>query len=373
MQFILLGIKETILLQDIATTRQQDLWYRDPAKAIRLSTWTEAPRSQTTRYTHPIAGDDDLSRERGLPVTVVTGSQDGPTLLLIAGEHGNEYENIVALQESLQSLDTTVLKGRVVAVHCCSVDSYLNRTRLAEADGQNLARCYPGKKNGSLTERVAYTLQNDFLGQTGPDKPVCLVPLHTYGPGMLGATLSGYNIYPDDPDLTEAQRSASLATGLPLVWGHEFDASHAAAAALGDDASGRTALYAAFLAGIPALYWETTWGMGGEEAYKLGLHRLMVHFAMLPGANDPITPREHIESIGHGAGNMASHNQAPCAGLWRPTVHIWDRVRKGALLGSIRNLYGETLAEIRAAEDGVVIALPRMQLVDQGAQCGITV
>ena len=358
---------------DIETTRQQDPYYRDPATAIRVSTWTEAARGQATRYTHPIAGDDKLTGERGLPVTVVAGTTDGPTLLLIAGEHGNEYENIVALQETLQALDPTALKGRVVGVHCCSLDSYLNRTRVAEADGQNLARCYPGKENGTLTERVAFTLQNDFLGQPAPDKPICLVPLHTYGPGMLGATLTGYNIYPEAPELTEAQRSASLATGLPLVWGHEFDASHAAAAEMGDDASGRTALYAAYLAEIPAIYWETTWGHGGEEQYKCGLLRLMVHYGMLAGTNEPIAARECIESVGHGAGNLASHNQAPCEGLWRPVVQIWDRVETGDLLGEIRDLYGATLAQIHTGKDGVVIGLPRMQYIAQGAQCGVVV
>jgi predicted deacylase len=70
---------------------------------------------------------------------------------------------------------------------------------------------------------------------------------------------------------------------------------------------------------------------------------------------------------------MASHNQAPCAGLWRPAVQIWDRVKTGDLLGEIRDLYGETLAQIRTTQDGVVIGLPRMQYIAQGAQCGITV
>ena len=113
--------------------------------------------------------------------------------------------------------------------------------------------------------------------------------------------------------------------------------------------------------------------MRGEEEYKRGLLRLMVHFDMLAGTNEAIVAREHIESVGHGAGNMASHNQAPCEGLWRPTVQIWDRVKMGDLLGEIRNLYGEPLAQIRATKDGVVIALSRTQYIAQGAQCGIVV
>ena len=149
------------------TVRARDPWHLDPAAEIRDSTWTKAPRGRTTRYEHPVFGDDALTRERGLPVTVVAGAEEGPLLLLIAGEHGDEYENIFALQETLDGLDPAVLKGRVVGVHCCSVDSYLHRDRVARADGHNLARCYPGNPNGTLTERIAYTLQNDFPRPVG--------------------------------------------------------------------------------------------------------------------------------------------------------------------------------------------------------------
>ena len=357
---------------DIASTRRADPFYRNPAEGNHEAYWTVAPRGQVTRYQHPIPGEDNLSRERGLPVTVVAGAEEGPTLLLIAGEHGNEYENIVALQETLAALDPTGLRGRVVGVHCCSVDSYLNRTRVAEADGHNLARVYPGKEEGTLSERVAFALQHDFLGQPAPHKPVCLVALHTFGPGMLGATLSGYNIYAAVPELTEAQRGASLASGLPLVWGHEFDPAHAAAAEMGDDASGRTALYAAYLAEIPAIYWETTWGGDGAEEYKRGLHRLMIHYDMLEGTNEPIAPRAFIESVGsHGAGNIASHHKAPLEGLWRPELAMWQEVKEGDLLGTLRDLYGDTLAEIHASRDGTLIGMPRMQYVHEGMPCGI--
>jgi predicted deacylase len=361
------------MASSIETIRAQDPWFRDSATAIRDSTWTKAPRGQITRYEHPVCGDDPLTRERSLPVTVVAGTEEGPLLLLIAGEHGNEYENIVALQDTLNALDPAALKGRVVGIHCCSVDSYVHCDRRAKADGQNLARCYPGNAKGTLTERVAFTLQNDFLGQPGAHKPDFMVALHTYGPGMLGATLTAFNIYPQEPELTEAERQGSLATGLPLVWGHEFDPGHAATSTMGDDDSGRTALHAAFLAGVPAIYWETIWGRGGEEEYTRGLQRLMVHLGMLQGENAPLEPRAVIETAGHGAGNLASHNQAPVTGLWRPAVQPWDRVSVGDVLGEIRDLYGTPLETIRSSRDGIVIGLPRMQYVEEGTQCGVVV
>ncbi len=100
---------------------------------------------------------------------------------------------------------------------------------------------------------------------------------------------------------------------------------------------------------------------------------LMVHLEMLEGENEPLEPRAFVESVGHGAGNMASHNQAPVDGLWRPAVRVWDRVAEGAVLGTVNDLHGGTKAEIRAGQSGLVIALPRMQYVPEGTQCGIVV
>ena len=122
-------------------------------------------------------------------------------------------------------------------------------------------------------------------------RAACASLADSYGPGApRGATLSGYNIYPAAPELTEAQRQGSLATGLPLCWGHEADTVHIHESELGThdrlqivslslslslsrsglrshtewrcgsgaEDSGRTAMYGAYLADVPALYWETT-------------------------------------------------------------------------------------------------------------------
>ena len=62
---------------------------------------------------------------------------------------------------------------------------------------------------------MAYVLQKEFLHAPEPFRPVFMVALHTYAHGAgapNGATLSGYNIYPAAPQLTEAQRQGSLAT-----------------------------------------------------------------------------------------------------------------------------------------------------------------
>ena len=93
------------------------------------------------RYHHPLIPDPDggldapqaiagFSREvpagsRSLPVVVMVGQRSGPTLLIVAGEHGDEYEGMVAIHSLANTIGLSQLAGTIVAVVCCSMDAYL--------------------------------------------------------------------------------------------------------------------------------------------------------------------------------------------------------------------------------------------------------
>jgi predicted deacylase len=47
--------------------------------------------------------------------------------------------------------------------------------------------------------------------------------------------------------------------------------------------------------------------------------------------------------------------RAPAEGMWYPAVEVGAQVREGQNIGRIGNLYGDTLAEISAPHDGVVL------------------
>ena len=97
-----------------------------------------------------------------LPVLYVRGANPGPTLLCFAGVHGDEFEPMAAVHDFYRALDPAAMTGSWVCVACAGVSGYLAANRLG-SDGKNLARCFPGSADGTLTERVAHTLQRDFL------------------------------------------------------------------------------------------------------------------------------------------------------------------------------------------------------------------
>ena len=81
-----------------------------------------------------------------IPVTTIEGAQPGPTLALIAGNHGYEYPPILALQQLRTEIDAAALSGTVILVHVANMPSFLGRTvYFSPVDGKNLNRVYPGR------------------------------------------------------------------------------------------------------------------------------------------------------------------------------------------------------------------------------------
>src|SRR5882724_9010002 len=88
-----------------------------------------------------------------VPVTVVRNG-DGPTVLVLAGNHGDEYEGQVAALRLLQELDPGQVNGRVIVVPVLSIEASKGCTRLWST-GANFNRSFPGSPDGPPNEQLA--------------------------------------------------------------------------------------------------------------------------------------------------------------------------------------------------------------------------
>ncbi|MBI2951874.1 succinylglutamate desuccinylase/aspartoacylase family protein, partial [bacterium] len=123
-----------------------------------------------------------------LPFLCVTGAKAGPTLLVIAGVHGDEYEGVEAIPEIFSRIDPRSLRGALLMVPVCNVPAYEAATRSSPLDGLNLARVFPGDENGSVTQRIAHWITERLL--KGAD---LLIDLHSGGVTYHMPTLVGYS------------------------------------------------------------------------------------------------------------------------------------------------------------------------------------
>ena len=97
-----------------------------------------------------------------IPVTVVKNGT-GPTALLTGANHGDEYEGPVALFDLASHLRVDEVQGRVIIVPAMNYPAFAAAKRTSPIDGGNLNRMFPGRPDGSVTEKIADYFQRYLL------------------------------------------------------------------------------------------------------------------------------------------------------------------------------------------------------------------
>ncbi|MBW9104235.1 N(2)-acetyl-L-2,4-diaminobutanoate deacetylase DoeB [Paraburkholderia phenoliruptrix] len=97
-----------------------------------------------------------------IPITVIRNG-DGPTALLTGGNHGDEYEGPIALSQLAATLRADDVKGRVIIVPFMNYPAFRAGSRTSPIDRGNLNRSFPGKPDGTVTEKIADYFQRHLL------------------------------------------------------------------------------------------------------------------------------------------------------------------------------------------------------------------
>jgi uncharacterized protein len=268
------------------------------------------------------------------PAFEARGARDGPRLSLIGGIHGCEYSSIAAVTRFMNELGTSELTGSIVAVPVVSMESFRRRSPfLVPVDGKNLNRSFPGSFDGGYTEALARSIFDELIAPAD-----VLVDLH--GGDMVEA-LEPFTIYEASP-VDEQADEIAVAFGLPYVVREERH----------EGGLGGMTSSAAAEAGIPAIIAEAGGrGQLEESAVQLlvdGVGNVLRRLEMLPG--EPLPPRRPMRRVG-------SFVWLRCqdAGWWDAAVAAGDAVGEGALLGRVRNLWGDVIEQIYAPQDGVIL------------------
>ena len=282
------------------------------------------------------------------PLLTVTGTEPGPTLVVFAGVHGDEYEGVEAIPRIAEQVSPQQLRGTLLMVPVCNMAAYATATRNSPVDGLNLARVFPGSETGTLTQRIAHWLTRKFISAAD-----FFIDLHSAG--IVGdiPTLAGY-LHSDDDDVGRRSLAAARVFGAPVLWGHPPPVP-----------PGRT-ISAAIDLGVPCLYTEAA-GAGRArpqdvDCFTRGVLNVMHHLDMLEGDPSAVPPPEHLV----GDGNMDEVMSAPLAGYFRPHVELLQEVQTGQLVGAIHDPLGHVLAELHSEKDGIVIMRRGLHRVHSG-------
>ena len=99
-----------------------------------------------------------------IPVACVKNG-DGPRVLLMAGNHGDEYEGQVALGKLIRGLEPEEVRGRIIILPSANFPAAMAGMRTSPLDDGNLNRSFPGDPYGGPTAQIADYIETVLLPQ----------------------------------------------------------------------------------------------------------------------------------------------------------------------------------------------------------------
>lgn len=298
------------------------------------------------------AGVDPATR---IPVTVVTGNKPGPVLALVAGIHGSEPSPIVALQKVRADLDPAELSGTVIIVHIGNMPSFVHRTIYrGPFDQKNLNRVFPGKPDGTGSERIAHAITTQVI-----DQCTHLVDLHSGDGNEALRPYSYWNHLRLDVRVDSTAREMALAFGLEYI---VVDRDRPR-----DINATQFCANTAQVRGKPAVTTEAgSVGIPTGMAIALnvrGAFRVMRYLEMLPGPIEMVTKPKWL--------NPWEVLTSPDTGTWTTVVEPGQEIERGALIGTLTDYFGEKIAEINSPLDGVVLYVVASPAMSKGEPIGM--
>lgn len=130
---------------------------RQEIKSIQVGTYRAVSGEKKNIWLE--VEDSDIK----LPITVICGREEGATVLISAGVHGAEYIGIQTVMELSRELDPELVHGNVICLLIANPSAARTFTRfVVPEDGKNLNRVFPGKKDGTLSEKIAYAMVHEL-------------------------------------------------------------------------------------------------------------------------------------------------------------------------------------------------------------------
>jgi predicted deacylase len=305
-----------------------------------------------TKVTGVIHIQDGVDKGLEVPVSVVHGREPGKVLALIAGTHGYEYTSILALQRLLPELDPQKMKGSVILVHMANPETFYARRIYTSSDGKNLNRVYPGKKDGTISERIAEAITREVI-----DQATHVIDMHS-GDGNESLLPYSYWMTGNDPVVDAQSKEINLAYGLDhIVIDHDRPK---------DVKDSRYTAMTGVLRGKPSITAESG-GLGRTDEASVLIHlrgalSVINHLGIMTAPSVKVEKPVWIDK--------SEVLTSPATGVWEPVIDQKDTVAAGSLVGRVRDASGKLLGEVRAPFAGFMLYVVATPPITKGEPVG---
>jgi N-alpha-acetyl-L-2,4-diaminobutyrate deacetylase len=296
-------------------------------------------------YSHNLGGWANVM----IPVTVVARGT-GPTVLVLGGNHGDEYQGQIAAMKLARQLTPEMITGRIIIIPSLNFPAARAATRLSPLDGMNMNRAFPGDAEGPVTSQIAHYLRTVLFPMSD-----VVIDMHSGGRSMEFVPCSHMHL------VTDREQRARMFAAM-LAWGTDFSFIYADIAGTGllpveAENQGKLVI---------------TTELGGGECVPAAVHRItqsglrnvLIHVGLLKGRE----LKRKAPAIITQATNREDYILAPESGIFEIMIDLGTRVKRGQTVGCIHHLERPDRApeQIIAASAGYLITMRAPCLTQQG-------
>ena len=285
----------------------------------------------------------------GIPIVIVNGSEDGPTMWIDAVMHGPEIAGFeVVRMLTREALDPKRLRGAVIAAPMLNPLAFQASRMHTPQDEYNLNRLFPGAANGLLGQRMADAILHHGVGDAE-----YLVDLHANPEPAIAFSLY---LAGDTPSHDRAKRMAKAfgVTAIEMRFKHE---GHR----LGTLSEAAHQLGKAAIA-VELIGWRRILDVSVRIGVR-GVLNILKDVGIISGVIEPQNDTTVIP------GELTRLEvTADKGGIVDFRCVAGEAVRTNQVIAVLRNPYGDVVEEIRSPTDGHILAFPLMH--NQAATTG---
>lgn len=268
---------------------------------------------------------------------------EGPRLLVTGGNHGNELEGPLVARRLIEWLPDAQTCGRVIVLpvlNPLAVEAWSRNTPL---DGLNLNRVFPGRADGSVTERIADAVSRVLLPMAET-----VFDLHSFGPTLDGPpAVITHPIADADLMAKTLQMAEAFKLPVTLLWEHEDTAGMFDTWA---HSQGKVFVCAEFGGG--------TVSAKALAVYEAGVRNALVALGLVEERVENVSFRHDMSS--QTLETLVSDElKSPAPGIFEPRCSVLDEVKQGDLIGILHpmnSLSAESIG-IRATGPSIVVVI----------------
>jgi N-alpha-acetyl-L-2,4-diaminobutyrate deacetylase len=295
----------------------------------------------------PYSRDDSAWGSVMIPIAVVRNGT-GPTALLTGGNHGDEYEGPIALFDLARTLDPGNVSGTVIIVPAMNYPAFRAGTRTSPIDKGNMNRSYPGRPDGTVTEKIADYFTRELLPRAD-----FVLDFHSGGKTLDFVPFAAAHILPDK---VQEAKGFDAVTAFSAPWSMRM---------LEIDAVG---MYDTTVEELGKVFVTTELGGGGTARAetvaiaKRGAMNVLRHAGIVGGQIE----RRETRWLDMPSGDCFSF--AEDEGMMETMIDLGESVAEGQVIAKIHTISRTGIApvEIRARLTGVLAARHFPGLVKPG-------